>query len=190
MPPSPPNPYPWKICALVWYVRRYFSRRNASADHDARPIPPSARLIDRRRRLAFVRKKGSVAIIGQLPQPLSAAGDPAFDGAFRDRKPHRRLLDRNSLAGEQDGVPLIGGQLAQGPIEVGECDRVILVWSDTKQAVERVIGKVCSEAPFMVRMLTWWVSRSSSAPVRRSDARTCVQSSNGRLDVMMIEPRS
>ena len=44
-----------------------------------------------------------------------------------------------------------------------------------------------ARSPFMVRMLTWCVSRSSSAPVRRSDARTCVQSSNGRLDVTMVD---
>jgi hypothetical protein len=33
-------------------------------------------------------------------------------------------------------------------------------------------------------------SRSSRAPVRRSDPRMEVQSSNGRLEVTMVEPRS
>jgi len=36
----------------------------------------------------------------------------------------------------------------------------------------------------------WWVSRSSSAPVSRSDPNTPVHSSNGRLLVTMVEPRS
>src|SRR3954447_20346456 len=40
------------------------------------------------------------------------------------------------------------------------------------------------------RMWTWWVSRSSSAPVSRSDPNTPVHSSNGRLLVTMVEPRS
>src|ERR1700729_1256789 len=39
-------------------------------------------------------------------------------------------------------------------------------------------------------MWTWWVSRSSSAPVSRSEANTPVHSSNGRLLVTMDEPRS
>jgi hypothetical protein len=39
----------------------------------------------------------------------------------------------------------------------------------------------------MARMLTWWVSRSSSAPVSRSDPRTEVQSSKGRFEVTMVE---
>ena len=42
----------------------------------------------------------------------------------------------------------------------------------------------------MVKMLTWWVSLSSRAPVSRSDPRTDVQSSKGRFEVMMVEPRS
>ena len=40
------------------------------------------------------------------------------------------------------------------------------------------------------RMWTWWVSRSSSAPVRRSDPNTSVHSSKGRLVVTRMEPRS
>ena len=40
------------------------------------------------------------------------------------------------------------------------------------------------------RVWTWWVSRSSSAPVSRSEANTPVHSSNGRLEVTMVEPRS
>src|SRR5271170_4128646 len=39
-------------------------------------------------------------------------------------------------------------------------------------------------------MWTWWVRRSRSAPVRRSEANTLVHSSKGRLLVTMIEPRS
>jgi len=34
------------------------------------------------------------------------------------------------------------------------------------------------------------VSRSSSAPVSRSEPRTNVQSSNARFEVTMVEPRS
>ena len=37
--------------------------------------------------------------------------------------------------------------------------------------------------------LEWCVRRSRMAPVRRSDPKTSVHSSNGRLDVMMLEPR-
>src|SRR5215831_6237688 len=36
-------------------------------------------------------------------------------------------------------------------------------------------------------MWTWWVSRSNSAPVNLSDPNTPVHSSNGRLEVTMIE---
>src|SRR6266851_1728325 len=36
-------------------------------------------------------------------------------------------------------------------------------------------------------MWTWWVSRSSSAPVRRSEANTLVQSSNGRWERHIAE---
>ena len=36
-------------------------------------------------------------------------------------------------------------------------------------------------SPFISRMWTWWVRRSSSAPVRRSGPNTSVHSSNGRL---------
>src|SRR5438046_1462401 len=39
-------------------------------------------------------------------------------------------------------------------------------------------------------MWTWWVSRSSRAPVRRSAPNTDVYSSKGRLLVTMVEPRS
>jgi hypothetical protein len=39
-------------------------------------------------------------------------------------------------------------------------------------------------------MWTWCVSRSSKAPVSRSEANTPVHSSNGRLLVTMVEPRS
>jgi hypothetical protein len=45
-------------------------------------------------------------------------------------------------------------------------------------------------SPFISRMWTWWVRRSRMAPVRRSDPKTSVHSSNGRFEVMMIEPRS
>jgi hypothetical protein len=44
--------------------------------------------------------------------------------------------------------------------------------------------------PFISRIWTWWVRRSSSAPVRRSEPNTPVYSSKGRLLVTMIEPRS
>ena len=37
-------------------------------------------------------------------------------------------------------------------------------------------------------MLTWWVMRSSSAPVRRSDPKVSVHSSNGRLLVIKVAP--
>src|SRR5262249_17494947 len=36
-------------------------------------------------------------------------------------------------------------------------------------------------------MWTWWVSRSSSAPVNLSDPNTPVHSSNGRLELTMID---
>ena len=39
-------------------------------------------------------------------------------------------------------------------------------------------------------MWTWWVSLSSSAPVSRSEAKILVHSSNGRLEVTIVEPRS
>ena len=45
-------------------------------------------------------------------------------------------------------------------------------------------------SPFISRIWTWWVSRSSSAPVRRSDPNTSVHSSKGRLVVTRMEPRS
>jgi hypothetical protein len=35
-------------------------------------------------------------------------------------------------------------------------------------------------------METWWVSRSSSAPVRRSEPKISVHSSNGRLPVISV----
>ena len=38
-------------------------------------------------------------------------------------------------------------------------------------------------SPFISRMWTWWVRRSSSAPVRRSDPKTAVHSSKGRVGV-------
>ena len=44
--------------------------------------------------------------------------------------------------------------------------------------------------PFVSNMWTWWVSRSSSAPVGRSEPNTSVHSSKGRLVVTMVEPRS
>ena len=37
-------------------------------------------------------------------------------------------------------------------------------------------------------MLTWWVSRSSSAAVRRSGPKVSVQSSNGKLLVIRVDP--
>src|SRR6188472_4340208 len=39
-------------------------------------------------------------------------------------------------------------------------------------------------------MVTWWVNRSSSAPVRRSEPKVSVHSSKGRLLVIKVEPRS
>ena len=45
-------------------------------------------------------------------------------------------------------------------------------------------------SPFISRIWTWWVRRSSKAPVRRSEPNTSVHSSNGRLEVTRIEPRS
>ena len=39
-------------------------------------------------------------------------------------------------------------------------------------------------------MWTWWVRRSSSAPVRRSEPKTSVHLSKGRLLVTRMEPRS
>ena len=45
-------------------------------------------------------------------------------------------------------------------------------------------------SPFISRMWTWWVSRSSSAPVSRSEPKTSVHSSMGRLVVTRIEPLS
>jgi hypothetical protein len=42
----------------------------------------------------------------------------------------------------------------------------------------------------MVRMLTWWVSLSRSSLVSRSEPSTEVQSSNGRFDMTIVEPRS
>ena len=39
-------------------------------------------------------------------------------------------------------------------------------------------------------MWTWWVSRSSSAPVSRSEPKTSVHSSKGKLVVARMEPRS
>ena len=47
-----------------------------------------------------------------------------------------------------------------------------------------------SRRRFISKMWTWWVSRSSRAPVRRSDPNVLVHSSNGRLDVTMVDPRS
>ena len=43
-------------------------------------------------------------------------------------------------------------------------------------------------SPFISRIWTWWVRRSSNAPVRRSEPKTSVHSSNGRLEVTRIEP--
>ena len=40
------------------------------------------------------------------------------------------------------------------------------------------------------RICTWWVSRSSRAPVSRSEPKTSVHSSKGRLVVTRMEPRS
>ena len=45
-------------------------------------------------------------------------------------------------------------------------------------------------SPFISRMWTWWVRRSSKAPVRRSEPKISVHSSNGKLEVMITEPRS
>ncbi len=38
-------------------------------------------------------------------------------------------------------------------------------------------------------MWTWWVSRSRSAPVKRSSPNVAVHSSNGRFEVMMVALR-
>ena len=43
---------------------------------------------------------------------------------------------------------------------------------------------------FISRIWTWWVRRSSKAPVRRSEPNISVHSSNGKLEVTRIEPRS
>ena len=45
-------------------------------------------------------------------------------------------------------------------------------------------------SPFISRMWTWRVSRSSRAPARRSDPKTWVHSSKGRLVVTRMDPRS
>ena len=45
-------------------------------------------------------------------------------------------------------------------------------------------------SPFISRMWTWWVSRSSSTLVSRSEPKTSVHSSKGRLVVTRMEPRS
>ena len=45
-------------------------------------------------------------------------------------------------------------------------------------------------SPFISRIWTWWVRRSSRAPVRRSEPNTSVHSSKGRLVVTRMEPRS
>ena len=46
------------------------------------------------------------------------------------------------------------------------------------------------ETPRYTGAVYRWVSRSKSAPVRRSEPKTSVHSSNGRFDVTRIEPRS
>ncbi len=45
-------------------------------------------------------------------------------------------------------------------------------------------------SPFISRMWTWWVRRSSYAPVRRSEPSTSVHSAKGRFEVNIVEPRS
>ena len=45
-------------------------------------------------------------------------------------------------------------------------------------------------SPFLSRMWTWWVSRSSRAPVSRSAPSTSLHSAKGRLLVTIVEPRS
>ena len=44
--------------------------------------------------------------------------------------------------------------------------------------------------PFISRIWTWWVRRSSNAPVSCSEPKTVVHSSKGRLVVTRMEPRS
>ena len=69
----------------------------------------------------------------------------------------------------------------------------VVAWFCSALADARRRPTDCSRrylSPFMVRMLTWWVSLSSRAPVSRSDPRTDVQSSKGRFEVMTVEPRS
>src|ERR1039457_1993202 len=45
-------------------------------------------------------------------------------------------------------------------------------------------------SPFISSMWTWWVSRSSRAPVNRSEPRISVHSAKGRLLVTNVEVRS
>ena len=47
-----------------------------------------------------------------------------------------------------------------------------------------------SLSPFISRRCTWWVRRSRSAPVRRSDRNTDGHSSKGKFEVTIVEPRS
>ena len=42
-------------------------------------------------------------------------------------------------------------------------------------------------SPFSSRMWTWWVSRSSSAPVSRSDPKISVHSLKGRFEVTSVD---
>ena len=44
-------------------------------------------------------------------------------------------------------------------------------------------------SPFISSIWTWWVRRSRSAPVRRPDPNISVHSSNGRFEVMIMEPQ-
>lgn len=62
----------------------------------------------------------------------------------------------------------------------------------TRIAATFLPGTVLSDklSPFISRMLTGCVRRSSSAPVSRSVSKVSVYSSKGKLLVMSIEPRS
>ena len=100
----------------------------------------------------------------------------------RDQK--RLLRLQRQLAGYK---LLIIDELGYVPLSQTGAELLFEVFS---QRYERGSTLVTTNLPFVSRIWTWWVNRSSSAPVSRSEPNTDVHSSNGRLLVTIVEPRS
>jgi site-specific DNA-cytosine methylase len=67
----------------------------------------------------------------------------------------------------------------QGALAEGQFKADGIVWG---QGLRFRLWRSLKLSPFISRMWTWWVRRSRMAPVRRSDPKTSVHSSNGRVD--------